>query len=326
MPLEVYSERPQDRLTPDEWRKRATFAHESDSTGARLPPPAREKLDALRRDHAYARMQASGPRERLEELRDKMSRVEVSLDNLRRGNFPNDHALVLAERESVATLRAEINVVNGDRSAINQTAGELGTLIARVEAYVKGLSASVLIHAHSPVEPKLGMGEPVSAAIGRIRESIVAVGDEIQATIDAPITSAAAKKLARTWVDHLAARGAPNVATTIHHGERPRFVDAPRGANGIDVEATLAWLHKAALGAALEREIDAQADDASALTDEARAARLQKHKARLLLLERDEEALIELAWSQGVMIARRTDADPRAVLGLGDDMPPPADM
>ncbi len=326
MHFEIGNSRPQDTLTPEQWRKRATFAHELDSTATRLPPPGVEKLAALRHDHGYARMLSIRPRDLIEELRNKQFSVEQGIDRLRRANFLDDHPLVLAERESLATFKAKINTAHAEWSAFNQTAGELGALIARVEAYVKGLSASVLIRAHSPVEPKLGKGELVSAAIARIRELIVAAGDEIQATIDALLTSDEAKKLARTWVDRLAARGAPNVVRTIHNGESPRLVDAPRDGAGIDVEGTLAWLHKAALVAALEREIDAQADDASALTDEERAARLQRFKARLLGLEREEEALIALAWSQSNMIARRPDADPRAVLGLGDDMPPPVGM
>ncbi|MCA1377641.1 MULTISPECIES: hypothetical protein [unclassified Bradyrhizobium] len=47
-----------------------------------------------------------------------------------------------------------------------------------------------------------------------------------------------------------------------------------------------------------------------------RAAKLLELEAELLARERDEEALIELAEEQGAAIARRLDADPRAVLGI----------
>lgn len=51
-----------------------------------------------------------------------------------------------------------------------------------------------------------------------------------------------------------------------------------------------------------------------ALSDDAREARFAEINARRLLLERQEEALIIAAASLGQRIARRRDADPRAVL------------
>jgi hypothetical protein len=51
----------------------------------------------------------------------------------------------------------------------------------------------------------------------------------------------------------------------------------------------------------------------------ARRAAFGKIAAERLALERLEEKLIEQAETAGMVIARRPDADPRAVLGLSDD-------
>lgn len=53
-----------------------------------------------------------------------------------------------------------------------------------------------------------------------------------------------------------------------------------------------------------------------ALTDEQREQRLTKLRAELLRLERIEEALLERAEAEGRQVARRPDADARAVLGI----------
>jgi cell division septum initiation protein DivIVA len=85
----------------------------------------------------------------------------------------------------------------------------------------------------------------------------------------------------------------------------------------------LAWLYADDLKAALAAEIDAIADDATALTPDKRRAREAELKGQILAAERMEEALIESAEEAGSEILRRADADFRAVLGLSDDTPAP---
>ena len=60
------------------------------------------------------------------------------------------------------------------------------------------------------------------------------------------------------------------------------------------------------------------ADDASALTDKQRAEQLAVISRDKLALEREEEALNRAAAAQGLDIARRADADPRAVFSIAD--------
>jgi hypothetical protein len=61
----------------------------------------------------------------------------------------------------------------------------------------------------------------------------------------------------------------------------------------------------------LEEEIDATADDASALTDTQREKQEQALLDQILIAEREECALIEMAAADGTMIAYRPERRPR---------------
>jgi hypothetical protein len=89
----------------------------------------------------------------------------------------------------------------------------------------------------------------------------------------------------------------------------------------VDVLALFCWLHRDALVAALEREIDELADDSAALTDEERATRESELLADLLRAERLEELLVVAAENEGREVMRRPNADPRAVLNLSSALP-----
>lgn len=58
--------------------------------------------------------------------------------------------------------------------------------------------------------------------------------------------------------------------------------------NVADSDALIAWLHKDAVIAALNREIEQLSDDKNALSDQERAARTQTVLADMLLAEREE--------------------------------------
>ena len=81
--------------------------------------------------------------------------------------------------------------------------------------------------------------------------------------------------------------------------------------------ALLAWTFKDALFAALDREIDARADDKHALTPEARAKAEAEVMADLLSVEREECALVWRALSQNLPVFHRNDCSPLAILQCG---------
>ncbi|MDF1600332.1 hypothetical protein PZ895_11230, partial [Mesorhizobium sp. YIM 152430] len=75
----------------------------------------------------------------------------------------------------------------------------------------------------------------------------------------------------------------------------------------------LVWMMRDEIKAKLGAMID-QADVVGALTDEEQEERFRELSVRRLELERLEEATIVAAEAEGMFIARRADADPRAIL------------
>ena len=65
------------------------------------------------------------------------------------------------------------------------------------------------------------------------------------------------------------------------------------------------------------------ADDQNALTAEQRAEQIGEIDRDRLAIQREEEHWVGKAIEDGMTMLRRPDADPRAVLGLADDMPAP---
>jgi len=151
------------------------------------------------------------------------------------------------------------------------------------------------------------------------------------------------KAQARANIDAMAERGRPDCYGAIEAGEAIKWptamhrptstllhavtkdsiarVDGLIDFNFPDVPALISWLFKDQLLAKVEAEIDQCADDANALTDSDRAKKLTATAQEILETERLEERLIELAADQGQDIARRPDADPRAILGVDGPAP-----
>ena len=83
-----------------------------------------------------------------------------------------------------------------------------------------------------------------------------------------------------------------------------------------DTVALVAWLHKDALIAALDREIASEADDKAALSHEAREKAVAETQADLLAVERDESWFVWQAQSQGLPVEHRPDIAPLALLNV----------
>lgn len=159
--------------------------------------------------------------------------------------------------------------------------------------------------------------------IERIRGDIAHLDDDWASVEAAPRPVVVAKDALFKEVDQIAERGAPKVdlrrrtgspialgdrlQQTVHQGATALSIMGDAGAS------LFVWLMrdeiKAKLGALIER-----GDDADALTDDEREKRFGALSARRLELERLEEATIVAADAAGMFIARRADADPRAIL------------
>lgn len=133
----------------------------------------------------------------------------------------------------------------------------------------------------------------------------------------------------RQQVDALAERGRPYVAGLIEHGEEVRFSDVSRSAmarggdvptlaqwDEPDVLALAVWLHRDTLIAALDREIEAEADDAAALDDGERKRREVQLAGDVLHNEHVEAALSWRLLDEGRPLVFREGISAEAVLGL----------
>ena len=83
-----------------------------------------------------------------------------------------------------------------------------------------------------------------------------------------------------------------------------------------DTVAMDAWRHKSELIAALDAEINTEADDPAALSHEAREKAEAEVMGDLLAIEREECALVWQAQAQGLPCEHRGDCAPQAILDV----------
>jgi hypothetical protein len=141
-----------------------------------------------------------------------------------------------------------------------------------------------------------------------IRDRIAELKVEAQAIESAPLSLDEAVADLELWLDHMADHRQMNVGMHLSPYGRAIW---PK----LDVEelfVTLRPMIRAVRLEAIQREISGRLPG---LPQEERAARLKEIDQQLLALEMSEEAMIEEAEAAGIRIARRVDADPRAVLG-----------
>jgi hypothetical protein len=177
-------------------------------------------------------------------------------------------------------------------------------------------------------EPKLLKGETALDAIERLRRRCRELKADLHRIASAPFPSAYCKQQMRGQIEALAMQGAPSASLLIEHDGKIEFqTQSVRSemygeqrqaafAEISDTVALVAWLHKDALIAALDREIASEADDKAALTHEARQKAEAETMADLLAVERDESWFVWQAQSQGLPIEHRADISPLALLGV----------
>ena len=161
---------------------------------------------------------------------------------------------------------------------------------------------------------------------------------DLRAVETAPIHSSIVKAKVRAEIEAIAERGEPDLYRLLEGGDAIRWpqnftrlditavammAGAPfvKGTAGGDLPDALAidiWRNKSAWISRLEKLVDQIADDANALSDEERAIRSADILDQILSVERQEEALTEMA---GGDVLRRADLDPRAFLGVEGPAP-----
>ena len=172
---------------------------------------------------------------------------------------------------------------------------------AACEDWLKdGKPSGVLLEDFEGPEPTLNKGEDVLSAIERLRRRGRELRADAHRIASAPFPSKHVKAQMREQIAQLAMQGTPDVSMMVEHDGRLiwpmtrlqsevhaerrllAFTEVP------DTIVLICWLHKDALNAALDREIDAEADDKAALSHEAREKAEVEVRADLLSVERDE--------------------------------------
>jgi hypothetical protein len=314
------------------------------------PAPVAVKLRQLRRERDDARVVWRSTSDELHGVRDVKRTAEGRLKelfgsqrnsqwftphSLPQRELPDDHPEVIAVRRRLETAEAEIKRLEPVLAARARPLEQLGHLVGSIERYcaekLRQLGAMTLYDGPRPSRTKR---DPIEA-VDRCRQRIAELDDALRRVSSAPWHAAQAKHRARAEIEKLAARGQPSILPLIQTPdravgwrERPIY-DMMIAGRSVAIEGDpaaqplLFWLHKDAIVAKLEAAIDEAADDDRALTVDERTKQLERIARDKLAAEREEEHAVEQANLAGAHVLRRPDADPRAVLGLGDDMPSP---
>lgn len=297
----------------------------------RLPPAAAAKLDLLRqqRSDAHAMLQAVSDERSLIglEKRDKQTAI-THLEERYRGppevdtNLLNLKAGLELDQAEIRRLSELHDVRSAKWAALSQLVQALETFVASAEHPLKAAPS---------VSVSIKKGETVLDCVEARRRRLRELASDLTRIHAAPFPSAVVKAKARSEILALAEAGCPDLMSAVEAGDGIRwptlagtrqttFDVAARmpvyTAEAPNALAILAWLNRDQLIAAIEAEIDDVSEDGVALTDLQRAQQVAEVRADRLAVEREEEALIETAATQGLDLLRRPDADPRAVLGV----------
>ena len=299
-----------------------------------LPAAARAKVERLE-DLTHARhaglmrhVEAKNEAQReFFKAQQQLARIEDS----HRRDTPESREILEGQRQRVARLKAK-----RDRAADAHDAAEAEyRAVSRVAFVMTEYAEKVLmgqpVKAAPAVEVKLAKGETTMDAIERVRGEIAGYNAEVKRIERAPYPSAEVMARLTAAVDALADVGRPDIKPTLHNMDLPRWPEAPvhtyrgfraeDGSMAPDAQGMLCWLFRDQMIAALQREVEAVAKDDAAVPAADRPRLLAELAAKRLLAERIEEALVERAEAEGQTVARREEADIRALLGLVDDAP-----
>lgn len=244
-------------------------------------------------------------------------------------NLREDDPQVVQARQEFAKLAAEaqrLTELDQTRSAQWRSASRV---VQAIEEYLQhGRPGGTALQNYDGEVPKLNKGETITDAVERYRRRARELRADQHRIQSAPYPSSYAKQRMTTQIEALAQAGTPDVASLVEHDRQITFAtqrvtssifNAQPGAVGFsempDALALVVWLHRDALIAKLGAEITAEADDAAALSHEARQQQEAEVQGDLLAVERDEAALVWSAMAQNLPVAHRADSSPLAILG-----------
>jgi hypothetical protein len=273
-----------------------------------LPGEARQKLQRFSRICERANAEIGGIRDRISDLRSELGHHQNVRRQARFG-APKFRHLAEVETEREKELISEIQELELAASDARKAAAPYRDITSRCVSWCENvlLAGGKIVAVSTPV-PSAQEDYPI--AVVALRKKISAVKEQVTTLERAPALPSELKRLAADYVARLARDGEPPLFSGTRSGVPVRF-------HSVSVEF-VAW----ALGSALVERVNEMIDAANlqgAVGTTEREKKLAKLSAELLTLERQEEFLVEAAEKIHVVIERRPEADPRAILGITDE-------
>lgn len=297
-----------------------------------LPDAARTKLVRLREtredalsayrglDDAFRHAQSTRTEAQLlvRKLTDPETAMTMGYPRPVRDSDGSDPSYVVEARAKLAAAEASLAQINTRRDVLAHKQQQATAFVERSERY---LAAAWPGQPFEAFTGKLRKFATVDAA----RAELASLKGEMEAAWVAPWPSAVAKQKIRAEIGKLAARGKPGVDAVVNHGDEVRWptqaVTIPTFKSDLvgwlgkgqtaDALGLICWAIGDQIAKALDKEIDAVANDGIAMDDEQRNAALSRLSDQILDVERAEVSLAEAAG-----IDHRPDADVRALLGI----------
>jgi hypothetical protein len=301
-----------------------------------LPPAAAERLRKLRLRSADAHV-VIPEFETIHQA--SMERVTAEKDLRRLVDHPQDHgfglpvtdARVIAAQRTLDKATAEFRRLTELQEVRTAAWRQASAALQACEGYLRhGVPNGCTLEAVDVEPPKLAKnGGGLLDAIENRRRLVREGKAELHRIRSAPFTSGYAKQRMRAQVEAAAARGAIDISTLLElDGDiawptlsvQSKIYNTNAGVVGfhdaIEVVGLLAALVPELLIKHLDALIDAEAQDASALTHEQRQKAEADILSDLAIVEAEESALVWQAQTQSLPVEHRADCSPLAILGL----------
>ena len=299
---------------------------------AKLPKPALEKLEHLKDVETRMTALRNGLYESYNTARENFGAAQLALTRFDR-EYPAPTQIV--DDGEGGTKRVEVPHPEREPlvAQVERFRNEMARITAQQGQANPGFSTKDILEwlAANPAKfvmapaPKVAITGSLADTLASIRMKQSEAREALIEVQNAPATAQEAKARMRAEVAALAALGAPDI--------NPLFYNHPVGwpaeilrVDGAGVHqytsvatvknafALTVWLHSDAIVKRLEEDIDAAADE-TALSSQDREARITQLNTALLLLERQEEAIIIKIEMSGGAVTRTTTL-PEILLGI----------
>ena len=275
-----------------------------------LPAEARRKLSAIKSAASDARALEAAAQDDVRQHRENIRFLEAERDRLtaQAEKHRDDEAAGKAEAK-----QHEIDLVQEELAHSDQLARSRSGRFENNKAVARSIEAWIS-HQHGKrfeavkTKPHQLKGENLTESLERVRSDLTSVLSERERIRTAPVPAADRKAHIRANIEALAIQ--PTV-TGLIGGDvqidimppRPLEMKGPISTRG--VEGLMCWLH-----------VDAKSDPETEISEADKAKLDAEFPAKILALERQEEALVEAMIAAGIDVRRRPEASPEAILGV----------